>query len=809
MGVANRLADKWIERQVETLRVAGELGNYSVIQLEALEKRVLARLARTDLTVFQSSRLTRALREIRGIITEVTTALGKKLEKDFAEIADIATTTAARDINSAVRADIATGNGVNIRALKASEFINITHTTREDVIGSPIMGGYFQKLPQEYFNHYRRVLSEGVAIGRTMREILADVESYPGFTGTRANLRTFVRSSVIEVHNHARRAFYKDNADLMSGIQWLSTLDSRTSNICKALDGLTWDGDYKPVGHGVRFPGSIAHPNCRSTQLPILKSLEEIVGNKKLAAKVAKMPASTRASMDGQVADDIVYGDWLKKKGDAFAREVLGPGRFDLWKAGQLSVRDLVNQDARPLTLEQLRARIAAPRPVEAPPPAPPSKAAQIDFAEAGAQYAERILEAFDDETGTELALALDEYTVNSLPFNFPLYGGQQINTVEALREARQHALAMARAMGQVPTNANDLLLYRGNGGLDPKWAVGDVVEHRAFMSTSWDISVVSDFMEGSAGPDKVLFRIRAKPGTLRGLPGSTEIYEQSELVLPPGQRFRVLAFENRSGTLVYDIEPIADSVDFAALPTRVSRAFDEAIASIAPPPRAARGWPASWDQETPLEIPREEWEAIAAWRTEIDVDVTRAPDFLSGKQVRALYDYRAGSYREINRVYRDFSDWSYKGEAQDLAQRLEDLFARTAPALDGPVRLWRGVVYNKDHPWPNFAAGDVFDSRGWLSTSADREMAAKFAWRRDGKLGLTASNPVDMFEVRAAAGARVLPGTEGETELIFHPQSRYRVIRTYVAQIRNPYGYGDPQNIWVRFTVVEHLPRG
>ena len=86
------------------------------------------------------------------------------------------------------------------------------------------------------------------------------------------------------------------------------------------------------------------------------KSWEELGASK----KIKEIDPGTRASMDGQVAADMTYEQWLKKKDAAepgFAKSVLGPGRYNLWKNGKLTLRDLVDQRGRELTLEQLDAK--------------------------------------------------------------------------------------------------------------------------------------------------------------------------------------------------------------------------------------------------------------------------------------------------------------------------------------------------------------------------------------------------------------------------------------------------------------------
>jgi len=67
------------------------------------------------------------------------------------------------------------------------------------------------------------------------------------------------------------------------------------------------------------------------------------------------VPVSTRASMDGQVAADLSFGDWLKGKPVEFADEMLGKGRAQLWRDEKITLQDLLNAQGVPLTLKQLR----------------------------------------------------------------------------------------------------------------------------------------------------------------------------------------------------------------------------------------------------------------------------------------------------------------------------------------------------------------------------------------------------------------------------------------------------------------------
>ena len=164
---------------------------------------------------------------------------------------------------------------------------------------------------------------------------------------TRRDAETVVRTAISHTANHTRQKFYEANDDLVKGIKWISTLDSRTSPVCQARDGQIY-----PVDSGPRPP---AHPNCRSSTTPVLKSWKE------LGIDLPEVPTSSRASMDGQVPADTTYNQWLRKKDEtnpAFVDKVLGKSRAKLFRAG-MSVDRFVNKAGDVLNLDELRARDA------------------------------------------------------------------------------------------------------------------------------------------------------------------------------------------------------------------------------------------------------------------------------------------------------------------------------------------------------------------------------------------------------------------------------------------------------------------
>lgn len=168
---------------------------------------------------------------------------------------------------------------------------------------------------------------------------------------TRRQAETLVRTSIAEVVNAAALQSFQD-MDIVKQVQQISTLDSRTSDICIAYSGLVWDANtLEPVDHTLPFNGGPPrHFNCRSRLVPVLMSFAE------LGIDATELPITTRASMDGQVPGDITFDKFLKGKSKTFQNELLGPGRARLWRSGKITLTQLVDFRGNPLTLDQLEA---------------------------------------------------------------------------------------------------------------------------------------------------------------------------------------------------------------------------------------------------------------------------------------------------------------------------------------------------------------------------------------------------------------------------------------------------------------------
>ena len=195
----------------------------------------------------------------------------------------------------------------------------------------------------------KQAVSSGFYEGLTTQEIVRNVvgtksQGYKNgiLNVSRTSADRMVRTSLSHTSSVAKNQFFESNKDLIPYYEWVATLDSRTSSICRSRDG-----DVFKVGKGPLPP---AHYNCRSSTVPLLKNQVNADGTKKLIG-------GKRASVDGQVNADLNYNDWLKTQTEDFQNDVLGKAKADLFRDGGLTMKNFVNNKGQSLTLSQLKAK--------------------------------------------------------------------------------------------------------------------------------------------------------------------------------------------------------------------------------------------------------------------------------------------------------------------------------------------------------------------------------------------------------------------------------------------------------------------
>ena len=196
-------------------------------------------------------------------------------------------------------------------------------------------------------------------------------------------IQTIVRTSVNQVQNQASQAVYAANSKVAPKYEYVATLDSRTSPICKRLDGRKFEYNKGPTPP--------QHFNCRSTTVPVVdyaglkkqKGFEDLTPPPK--GKVVTRPTGEGG---GRVPQDTQYGDWLLGADKKTKIKTLGNEQkvryFErLAKkegSGQKAIRKMVREDGSERSLKDLERLYGRPRDITIRTKAPKAVAKPVDF---------------------------------------------------------------------------------------------------------------------------------------------------------------------------------------------------------------------------------------------------------------------------------------------------------------------------------------------------------------------------------------------------------------------------------------------
>lgn len=280
-------------------------------------------------------------------------------------------------------------------------------TVRAAAVARPFQG----RLLKDWFSSLQRVeqerLEQAIRLGLTQGENLDTIvrrvigtkaKKYSDgiLTISRRNAEAVVRTAINHVSQVAREEVWSANADIIIGLRWTSTLDGRTSSICRARDG-----KVTPLGT-TELPSSMekltplgarppAHINCRSVMVPVLGG-EELVTDRafvtdtrtrrkqeidfraeakeKLGAskwskltpsernrEISKVRSAWAKANIGQVPSTTTYQQWLASQPAAFQDDVLGKTKGALFRRGGLTLDQYVDRAGNELTIAQLRER--------------------------------------------------------------------------------------------------------------------------------------------------------------------------------------------------------------------------------------------------------------------------------------------------------------------------------------------------------------------------------------------------------------------------------------------------------------------
>lgn len=204
-----------------------------------------------------------------------------------------------------------------------------------------LLRDWFSSLQRDTRQRIDRAVRIGMVEGETTKQIVQRIK------GTRArkykdglleisrrHANSITRTAVQHVSDRASQETWLANEDVIDGVMWVSTLDGRTSAICRQRDREIYE-----VGKAPAVP---AHFNCRSRTLPYIEGISD---------------EGFRASEFGSVPRKQNYETWLRKQSPEVQNEILGKAKGKLFRDGGLKLDRFQDDLGRAYTLEELRDR--------------------------------------------------------------------------------------------------------------------------------------------------------------------------------------------------------------------------------------------------------------------------------------------------------------------------------------------------------------------------------------------------------------------------------------------------------------------
>lgn len=256
--------------------------------------------------VLRSQRLTAARAAVAQALEQVAERTGLIITADLAQVIEHAVVAEQGMILSQLggvrRADLAASL---VRADAGQVAAMVQRATEQITALSWPIGA-------EAYAAVQTELLRGIAVGdnprRAARRMLRSVEDR--FEGGLQRALVVARTETLDATRAAAQAVDQANADVVAGWTWTAHFgDTRTCPACLSMHGSQFPVDQ---------PGPQGHQQCRCARVPRTKSWAEL--------GFEGIPDPPDAIPDAEA--------WFEGLSEARQVEILGPARFEAWKAG-------------------------------------------------------------------------------------------------------------------------------------------------------------------------------------------------------------------------------------------------------------------------------------------------------------------------------------------------------------------------------------------------------------------------------------------------------------------------------------------
>lgn len=233
--------------------------------LKLLDEDLRKQLSRSDLTLFTRSRLEKQLALIREIIRGIYDDYEKTWRDSMIEAAKYE----AEFEKTALDRVVINHEFVLPTETQISAAVFARPLSVEGINNGALLDQFFRGLPDSTIKRVEGAIRLGFAQGQTTQQVINRIRGTAKARYTdglmalsKRDADIITRTALQHVSSQSRQATWERNSDIIKGVRWVSTLDSRTSQTCRSLSGRIF-----PMDKGPRPP---IHINCLSGDTDIL-----------------------------------------------------------------------------------------------------------------------------------------------------------------------------------------------------------------------------------------------------------------------------------------------------------------------------------------------------------------------------------------------------------------------------------------------------------------------------------------------------------------------------------------------------------
>ncbi len=234
-----------------------------------------------------------------------------------------------------------------------------------------------RKVPATHIRQMERIVREAYLTGAPTTETAKQIDAVnraiaktnKSYNLARRNTTAEVRTSIQTYSQRSRDETIEANSDIFPWVQFVATLDGRTTTICGSLDGRTYRQNDPSK------PAIPQHWNCRSTYVPKTSREEVIEGerpsikpgkayeqgdNKTKSGKVRKPRLKFEDKLTrGTEVGNKTFQQWLQeqdKRNPEFTKDYFKTEkRYEAWKEGKMGNIRYTATDGRAHDVKALR----------------------------------------------------------------------------------------------------------------------------------------------------------------------------------------------------------------------------------------------------------------------------------------------------------------------------------------------------------------------------------------------------------------------------------------------------------------------